>query len=242
MARREQIHVVLLTVPQHGLPKPSNNQRTPTPIFDGEQSIYESKELKELLSQLEKSNQGVTEQVSKQRKARLLPAQHCACVTKHRISVGRVHVPSIFREHFFPLLFMQDNKPLCSCSPGLTEIILLPEEQSFWFIFSASSMLGWLPVAKSKCLQVPRWKSQKNGPCKTLKDHSVPREVPVYLQEIALNTSKGSSHHFRASGSPTRRSQLLGHTGAGSQWTDNTLMLILVHMQNVSRATHININ
>lgn len=60
-------------------------------------------------------------------------------------------------------------------------------------------------------------KSAHRGKSEPSKDHSVPREGPACLQEAALNTSKGSYHHFSAFGSSTRRSQLLGHAGAGSR-------------------------
>lgn len=137
MARQEYKCVVLL---KQSLSMVFTNQITtegpPTHLFDGKNNTYETKKLKKLPSELEKSNQGVTEeQVSKQRKETPLPVQHSAHTTKTRTSKGRLHIPSIFTERFASLHATRDNKCLRTRSPDLTGIALLSEKWSFGFIF-----------------------------------------------------------------------------------------------------------
>lgn len=100
-SQRVQTRSSAETVPQHGLHK-QHNERTPPWLFAGENMIPKSLK-KNLLSELQKSNQGVREeQMREQRRENLPPFQHCEAKT--RVSKGRLHVPSFFKEHLVPLL------------------------------------------------------------------------------------------------------------------------------------------
>ena len=210
----------------------------PTHLFPGESSTYEPEELKKLLSELEKSNQGVTEeeQLSDQRKETPLPVQRCTCVAKTRILKGRPPILSIFRGHFVPLLPRSTTDFYVTAALAWQRSPCCLRSDHFGLFFptlhaglAASCKIKMPPGTKMEILE--KWPMQDF-------------KRPFSPQGGTCLPSRGCTKHiqrqlslFQSFWLLYRKVPALGAHWGWFSWTDNTLMSFLMHIQNVSRTT-----